>query len=335
MTRHSVSEDYLCPRCGYKTHHKSAMRMHFYDRVKVCTATLKDVALTQEVKEYVLANKIYHPPPEAKDQTPQQIIYNHMTNINNMTQLLSTMSIEEKLSKYISHTNMEICDFEDKVEDYFKKQVKRLDSDTYNSFRLTLNDMLDVVDHVTDMCKNVENFNIYYDEVPNKLKIFTFGTWKSSLMDAGIQEMIEKIKACYLDSYECYLHRRFKSPAASAFQRSSTMEHILDYYKFLVCFDIPPCIHDMADHEVLGAPPPPSPTYDIQESWYPRYKALKDRVTISECNRYKRDVKEIVKRNTKCNTIELNRMIMDMLQVDTEFKRNILHDISEATANAA
>jgi hypothetical protein len=60
-------EDYKCPRCGYTTHHKSNMRNHFYKKLKPCFATMELVELTNEVKEYILENKIYRP---LKSQSP-------------------------------------------------------------------------------------------------------------------------------------------------------------------------------------------------------------------------------------------------------------------------
>lgn len=50
---------YCCIRCGYQTKFKTSIAKHFYDRAKPCPALVNDIELTEEVKQYILANKIY------------------------------------------------------------------------------------------------------------------------------------------------------------------------------------------------------------------------------------------------------------------------------------
>ena len=54
-------DHYECPRCGYSSKHKSSMRNHFYKKNKSCPATQNTMDLTDEIKEYILDNKIYKP----------------------------------------------------------------------------------------------------------------------------------------------------------------------------------------------------------------------------------------------------------------------------------
>lgn len=53
------TQDYMCPRCGYTSHRKSSMYNHFYKKIKPCPATRQVMELTNEVKEYILENKLY------------------------------------------------------------------------------------------------------------------------------------------------------------------------------------------------------------------------------------------------------------------------------------
>lgn len=55
----SKSIDYECPRCAYKTHHRGHMRNHLYHKNKMCPATKSIVELTDDIRDYVLDNKIY------------------------------------------------------------------------------------------------------------------------------------------------------------------------------------------------------------------------------------------------------------------------------------
>jgi hypothetical protein len=56
--------EYECYRCGYKTTHKACIRKHLYINVKICPALSKErnITLTDEIKDYILNNRIYHPP---------------------------------------------------------------------------------------------------------------------------------------------------------------------------------------------------------------------------------------------------------------------------------
>ena len=50
---------YTCPRCGYETNHRTSIRNHLFNKTKCCPALENDVILTDEIKEYILANRIY------------------------------------------------------------------------------------------------------------------------------------------------------------------------------------------------------------------------------------------------------------------------------------
>ncbi len=50
---------YTCISCGHTTEYRNDMRRHFYKRKKQCPMTLTHVVLTDEIKEYILANRVY------------------------------------------------------------------------------------------------------------------------------------------------------------------------------------------------------------------------------------------------------------------------------------
>ena len=57
---------YLCPRCGYFTFRKGDMRKHF-ESAKTCPDQIcKGIVLTPEIKEHVIDNRRYMPPPPSK-----------------------------------------------------------------------------------------------------------------------------------------------------------------------------------------------------------------------------------------------------------------------------
>lgn len=61
-----VLADYTCPRCNFKTRNKEDMRRHLYKREKPCSGVISNIELTDEIKQYILANRIYQEPKISK-----------------------------------------------------------------------------------------------------------------------------------------------------------------------------------------------------------------------------------------------------------------------------
>ena len=59
---------YTCFRCNHQTNNKNDMRKHLYNRKSACPAASieTDIELTDEIKEYILKNRVYHVPKEKK-----------------------------------------------------------------------------------------------------------------------------------------------------------------------------------------------------------------------------------------------------------------------------
>jgi hypothetical protein len=59
-----IKNEYECYRCGYKTIQKNSIKDHLFKRVKSCPALSleKNIELTDEIKKYILDNRVYHPP---------------------------------------------------------------------------------------------------------------------------------------------------------------------------------------------------------------------------------------------------------------------------------
>jgi hypothetical protein len=55
----NIKKPYTCICCGYKTSHKPSMYNHFYKKTKHCPKLINDIELTDEIKEYILHNRIY------------------------------------------------------------------------------------------------------------------------------------------------------------------------------------------------------------------------------------------------------------------------------------
>ena len=312
------------------------MKKHLYKLKKPCCATMKDIELSNEEKEKILRDRVLKPNEPVhniiQNNTMNQIINNYQ-QINN---LIYKMNPIEKISRYNEYKALELMDFEDKIEEQYCLEVKRLDTGKIKYCQMDNNSFLCVIDTITTI-QDIDKLNIIYDEIPNKIKVFSSGQWRSSLLDAGIQDMVSKIQSCYLDFYECYLLRKYYDNEISHIQKSHIRELMEDYYKFISCFDIVPYVQNKSNNEILyrsddpryhrEIKPSESDMYSIEEQWYPCYKRIKAGLMMSEVKNIKKEVSDIVKKNTRANIIELNRKMMEVIQMDEEFKNSILNDI--------
>lgn len=323
---------YCCPRCGYEAFLKHLMKRHLYENKKICPAVCNNIDLTEEIKQYILTNRIYF---IQKQPTPQQVINQTINNYQQINNVVSNMDIIDKINRYTDYKNIEIIDLEDRIEDQYHKQVKRLENGKVTEFRLNFQNIIEVIDSVTCI-KDIDTLNVLYDEVLNKLKLFCCGEWRHVLLEAGIKEIIEKIQVCYLDHYECFLIRRYNDPSFPWQYKTQLKEHVEDYYKFLAIFGITPYVFERTNNEIMY--PVEDPRYhnkndnnnihSIEEEWYARYINVKGKLSSSEINRVKKEVYNIVKRNSKASVLDLNKKMMEIIQMDEEFKKSIIDNIS-------
>lgn len=90
---------YTCPRCGFSTDKKDRITYHLFKMKKQCPALVTLLDLTDNIKTFVLENRIYR-----ENTTQQQVIKNFVTNynqINNFNTIINNMDDVKKLEKYI------------------------------------------------------------------------------------------------------------------------------------------------------------------------------------------------------------------------------------------
>jgi hypothetical protein len=162
---------------------------------------------------------------------------------------------------------------------------------------MSFDDMMEIVDAVTTMC--VEKICIVYDEQLNKLKFFTCGEWKSRLFNGGVKHLMRKIQEHFFDYYESYLLRKILNDSLSPFDKVVVSEHLETYYKFIACFDMPPFVATSNDSQIVS----------IQDTWYPKYKKAK--AAMTECNKIIHAVKDVIKRNSRNNFMEINKSLLE------------------------
>lgn len=315
---------YQCISCGYETAKKTDMRTHLYKLKKPCPRCFNaEVELTDEIKEHILANRIYVPPK--RDEKPLPSIVNNYQQINNF---INTMDIVDKMNTYKSHAKVELIDFSEKVEDTYASKTKRLVSDGYkHGFKLKSSDFLEIIDEVSKILRDdFEDFNLIYDEKLNKLKMYDCGEWETNLIDKGLSRLIEIVQDAYLDAYECYLIKKIVSGSVPHRERQELKEHLNMYYRFIQVFDVDPFVKDKSDIEVLSYPDivEGRGAHKIEDEYTKMYEEIKDKCTRGELSKIKKEVLDIIKRNSKNNIQEFNKKIMGLVKMDDTFKNQIV-----------
>lgn len=318
-------EPYTCIRCGYTTTFKGNMSKHLYKLEKPCPATSKLIELTAEIKKCILDNRIYHLPKEI--QQPN-VINQTINNYNTMNNFLNTLDTIHKIDKFVDYSKIDLLDFQDKVDEKYYSRVKKLNDDKFRyGFELNKENFLEVLDEVSIIIDGeFDKLNIIFDEKLNKLKIYEAGTWETFLLDNGIKKILIIIQNSYLDAYECYLLKKINF--ATAFNKQKFIELLSEYYKFIGCFDIDPYIKDHNNGKILNYPNDNDNSFSIQEEYIKVYKNIYDNIPKSETNRFKKEVINIIKRNSQHNISELNKKMINLINIDEEFKCFILDSIA-------
>ncbi len=307
-------EPYSCIRCNYQTHEKNNMRKHLYFKKKICPGSKNDIELTDEIKEKILSNRIYHIPKEEKS------IINNITNYNTMNNYINNMDSLHKIEKYMNYKQLETISLEDKIENKFCFRIDKLKEDNFKyGYDLGNNRLFDIIDDIGKI-RNLSDLNIVYDDKLKELNLFKNGSWETYLVERGMREVVDTIKDYFLDHYERYLLRKIHVTEKNLRQKEKYKEYLLEYYKFIGSFDIKPYVENKNDCDLLGEEDGDYGVYKVEEYWMPKYKDVVDNMKKSEINKIKREVDTILKNNSIKNLKKLNKELIDLVTQDDEFK---------------
>lgn len=291
------------------------MYKHLFKRQKPCQAEEHNIELTDEIKNQILENRIYHMPQ------PKTFATNFIQNQQVINYIASIDAIE-KLTKYTDYKKIELLTFDQTIEDKFMAKAKRLENDEYRyGFELTKDDLFDVIDQVSNAYrfKTFQDLNIYYDTKVNKLKIFD-GEWEEMLTNRGIRKIIEAIQSHYWNEYECYLLKKIYTPG-DVYRAQKFREQIEEYYRFIGSFDIDPYCRNRANSNILGNND--DTQYEIGEEWYGKYVKIRDNTKKSDLSDNKKNVLDIIRKNSAKNIEELNKKVFELFACDEIFQEMI------------
>lgn len=297
-----MKDPYICYRCGYETNQKQHIKRHLYHLTKQCPGVKHNEPLTDEIKECILENRMYHPPPPVPTPTPQQVFNQNFYNYNQINAIITKMDPLEKLESIMTHKNTSVrMGLEDSIEQRYEYQITRLENRSFKEYFLEYHNLIDVIDHVTQT-DSLDKLNIIHDTSCDKLKIYNGARWDSLLFDQGACELIRCIQSAYLDVYETYLIERYMST------RSHKIKDMLTtYYKFISSFDLEPSIDQ-----------------ETQEELYDLYKSIESNIKMCEVKRVKKEVHDIIRNNNKKNVVDLNKAVMELMQIDDDFKNKVI-----------
>ncbi len=312
---------YNCVRCGYQTKYKTDMKHHLYNRKKQCPGSENDILLTDYIKEKILENRVYKIPKEEKTPTLiQNIQYN-----NTMNNYIKNLDTIEKLTKLMDYKDKELVMIEDSIEKNFSSRVDKLKSDSFKyGYDIDENRLFDIIDEISRIRRgDLQHMNIIYDDKLKELNLFKSGCWETLILDRGIKEVIEILKEIFLDHYEKYLIRRIYVSETNYMNKQKYKEDLERHYKFIGCFELTPFIKDKDDMDILGENDGDYGKYSIEEKWMKIYKDIVDNTKRYEINKIKKNIGDILKNNTKRNLKELNTNIIELLNIDEEFKNSL------------
>jgi hypothetical protein len=297
------------------------MYNHLYKRKKDCPATKNDIELTNEIKDKILKDRIYKIQKVEKPQTPT-IIKNIQYN-NTLNNYIGSMDTFEKLGKLMEYKQLETISLEDSIETRFGQRIDNMKGDKFKyGYDLGNNRLFDIVDEISKI-RSFSDLNIIYDDKLKELNLFKSGCWENYLIDRGLREIIDVMKDIFLDHYEKFLLRKIFVSEKNLRHKQEYKDHLLDYYKFIGCFEILPYIQDKDDCDILGDDDGDFGKYTVEEKYMPKYNEIVENMKRNEINKTKKSVDNILKNNTKKNLKNLNKEIIDLVTSDEEFKATL------------
>jgi hypothetical protein len=248
------------------------------------------------------------------------------------------MDTFEKLRQLTTYKQIDVIDFESKVEDTYLHTVKRLENDKFKQgFKLSDNDFLEIINTITKAIKGpqkdqyLEFLNFMYDHKKKRIKVYSNEKWEEYLVEKGLQYVVTTIAEYYLETYECYQIRHICAQETVSPQESHSFYLCLEeYYKFIAAFDVEPFVKGKNDNQVMynkddarhhNVPSGDDfDAHDIVDRFNLFFGRIDDALTKAERRAIHKTVLDIIKTNAKDNVDELDKEVMNLLRIDDTFK---------------
>lgn len=184
------SRKYQCCRCGYETNNKSNMVHHFKKRVSMCAAVLENIELTDEIKEYILRNRIYKAPPPP----PAHVIKIEAAKEARRDKLEETI---KKLTEEVNELKIKLTMMtaNKKNEEFYQMIVEKHLGGTHKRLECGITDITTSNIHAEVKCW--DRFNDVYGQLirynnedpKDRLQVYMFGTTTKKIMKHAVAAM--------------------------------------------------------------------------------------------------------------------------------------------------
>ena len=180
--------------------------------------------------------------------------------------------------------------------------------------------------------KNCSDFNIVYDKQNDQIKYSDSDDWLTLDRPEGLIKIVEVTKKYYYDKYERFLIIQMELEKTNYWEKQQICEHLVEYYKFIGCFDkqLPIVACENNDNYDILNPADrhgKSGCYSIKDKYLPKYREAVESLSISAKATAHRGIFDNIKRTTKQNIQEYIARVKD-LNADADFKQMILGKIN-------
>lgn len=304
---------YTCPRCGHETHNKAKMRTHF-QRKNLCPGLVDpDNVLTLDMKEHILANRIY----KAKKQPD---VIKHITIQNQQMTQINNYINKMDLAQRVNLLNIQPDQCSDKILSLVEKEAYIHKNDTPG---LIIDDK-HVEDLVGKMCRSqkddLSDMNVLIDTKKNSMMIFEGDEWCDYDIPSGARQLVTYIHANFMNEHERYL-LRCRNISRDPRERQDIKEQILKYYRIVVAFDLHPYCFGKSDDDIFDNL---NNHHSCEEEFYPKFKKIKDSMSLAEKRAWCNLINNIVKANGKMTSMTLNKKLFELSQKDDPSLKNCL-----------
>lgn len=319
---------YLCPRCNYSTIQKNSITLHFYSRKKACPNE-NNLELTEEIKQTVLRDHKYHPPPVLASVIVPQSTIQIINNQQNVMNIIGTLDVCDKISMFLEYKGKSMQDFDRNLwRPEIDDELGKIKSGYYNFHQIETSDILTLVDNITLVkIDETEKMNILFDKKLKIIRLFMHKKWDVHSVDKGIIELIRIIKEQYLDSYELYLIKKIYDYDVIIKNDEKRYEtFFFDYLQFLAKIDLPPYICELgeSDMDLVGRRAHDKNTHYIIDHYGQVFENFKKEIKKTQITELKSELLNIIKRNTIQNLATLDKELMTTIRIDEEFRNRLL-----------
>lgn len=304
---------YTCPRCDYTAAQKNDMRRHLNSK-RGCPQFKMVVELTDEVKEFILKNRIYKPPVSP--------IASNITQINNYNQVnnyVNQLNIKEKAEAVLEHRGIPpLCVFK-KIEGELKREHKFMEREGIDFHLDNLGSFVDIVERVC-MCNTLSEISVLYTPKTDQLHIFDDKSWDSMPIKDGTVRVMSLLNDNFFYHYERYLILQNHN-ASNPRRKTYIMEKLGKLYNILVTFDLLPLVNEDATDDNIFHNDSSSTTY--VEEYYVEYKKAARNLDHKEKAIIFNRMVETVKMCSKTILCQLNNAVIEILECDPDFVKKI------------